>query len=217
MQLNSHININNSKSTDSCLNAIFLFTKIEGRKDAEKRNEIVFFVERIHSPFRRRCFIENDHYSVNEERKSISAGTHLRKHREWKERRKKKERKRRSERWRSRESERMAERGTGWTTMWCFEGSISFRGSRVSISHWYIVWLSFSSALTSECGSHAYDAERDVTRGPPPRWSTQLSAQEARFPETWDTPSREAVPSDLRGRERPFGNAFPEFHVLQLL
>lgn len=53
----------------------------EDRKDAEKRNEAVFFVEPIHSRIRRRCFIEDGHYSINEERKSISVGAHLRKHR----------------------------------------------------------------------------------------------------------------------------------------
>jgi len=89
------------------------------------------------------------------------------------------------------------------------------RGSRVSISHRYCLASSLSdTCIPSECGSHAHrDAERDATRGPP-----QLSTQEARFPETRDTPSPEAMPSDLRGRERPLGNAFPsQLYVLQLV
>jgi len=117
-------------------------TKInEGRKDAEKTNKAVFFVKPIHSRIRRWCFIENDYYSVNEERKSISVEAHLRKHRG------RKRREGRSEKWRLRESERM----DGWCTGWALDAAFwrLFLEGHASPLVIGIVWLPLFRTLAS--------------------------------------------------------------------
>lgn len=125
------------------------------------------------------------HYSINEERKSTLVGAHLRKHGggERREERGKERKMTAAREWEN----RWMEHRPGTNATRAFRGAPS-RGSRVSISHRHCL-ASFLGRLQPlwKCCSYALDAERDATRGPPPRRSSRLSAQEARFLETRDT------------------------------